>query len=368
MASAQTSSFHRLNTWVEEHLTKVSFVEKIFFVSHLKTMIRAGISLVEALQILGKQSENARMKKMVGEIGTRVEKGQTLSDVLRDYPVVFPPIYVSMVASGEASGQLEQSLEQIETQMTKSQALISSIRGAMIYPCVVLCAMAGIGVMMVTVVLPKLIVIFKDFDSELPLATRILIVITNFMSNPINLVILVAVIGGSTTAFVMLLKKQPPFKKLIHTLNLHLPIVGGVIKEVNLAQFSLTLSSLLKSALPITEAIRITGETCTNVLYREALTEANEKVTTGVPLSETLRKYDNLFPPIVTEMIMVGERSGEVETLLHELAEFYSANVDKTMKNFSTIIEPVIILALGVAVGGMAVAVIMPMYSLVQSF
>ena len=252
--------------------------------------------------------------------------------------------------------------------MQKSQELASSIRGAMIYPAVIVVAMGGIGIMMVTAVLPKLMTLFEEFDAELPLPTKVLIAITNFMSSPINLIILTLILAALIFGFVMGLKKSPGFRHGIHRLNLSLPIIGMVLKKINLARFSLTLSSLLKSTIPIVEATDITADTCGNVLYQNALHVAAEKIKTGAPLSEILAEYPKLFPPMVTEMIMVGERSGEIDQLLDELSNFYGKEVDKTMKNFTQVIEPIIILVLGLAVAGMAIAVIMPMYTLVQSF
>lgn len=358
----------KLNAWKTRYLTGIPFVQKIFFVDHMRTMVHAGLSLTESLDVLHKEIENKKLAQIIGEIKSGVEKGKQLSEVLSEHPKAFPPIYVKMIASGEVSGKLEESLEQVTAQMQKTQELNSSIRGAMIYPSVILIAMGGIGIMMVTVVLPKLMTLFEEFNAELPLATRVLITITNFMSNPINLVIIAVVLAGLIVSFVMGLKKSPGFKRGVHMVNLHLPIIGKVMKKINLARFSLTLSSLLKSAIPIVEATDITAETCGNVLYRDALHAAAEKIKTGAPLSEILANYHKLFPPMVTEMIMVGERSGEIDQLLNELANFYGKEVDKTMKNFTQVIEPIIILVLGVAVAGMAVAVIMPMYTLVQSF
>lgn len=365
----QLSAFEiKLNNWVAQHLRRIPFVQKIFFIDHMRTMVHAGLSLTESLDVLSKEIENKKLALIIAEIKSGIEKGRQLSEVLAEHPKAFPPIYVKMIASGEISGKLEESLEQVVTQMQKTQELTSSIRGAMIYPAVILAAMGGIGIMMVTVVLPKLMTLFEEFHAELPLATRVLIAITNFMSNPINLVITVAVLTALIVSFIMGLKKSPGFRHAIHKMNLYLPIVGKIIKKVNLARFSLTLSSLLKSTIPIVEAADITAETCGNVLYRDALHAAAEKIKTGTPLSEILAEHYKLFPPMVTEMIMVGERTGEIDQLLNELANFYGKEVDKTMKNFAQVIEPVIILVLGVAVAGMAVAVIMPMYTLVQSF
>lgn len=348
--------------------SRIKFVDKLFFIDHLRTMIHASLSLVESLDILSREMESKKFKYIISKITKDVESGKQLSEVLAIYPKVFPPIYVKMVASGEISGKLDESLAQIVIQMKKTHELVSSIRGAMMYPAVVMSAMAGVGILMTTVILPKLIEIFKEFDAELPLATRILIVIVNFVSNPLYFALTTIGIALFITAFIMGVKRIYRFRRAIHSLNLHLPIFGGVIKQINLARFSLTLSSLLKSTIPIIDAVDITADTCTNLLYQESLHDTAKALKTGQPMSEVLRRYKTLFPPMVTEMVMVGERSGEVEHLLNELSDFYNQEVDKTMKNFTAIIEPLLIVSLGIAVAGVAVAVIMPMYSLANNF
>ena len=363
------SSFEqKLNNFVVKYLTGIPFVQKMFFVEHLHTMIHAGLSVVESLDVLSKEIENQKLRAVIAAIKSDVEKGQTLSESLTKHPKAFPPIYVQMIAAGEVAGKLEESLFQVTNQMRKTHELMSSIRGAMIYPSVIIAAMGGIGVMMVTVVLPKLITLFDEFDAELPLATKIMIAITKFASSPINMVLIVIITVGVIMGFISSLRKFPDFKRFVHKINLHLPIFGKIMKKINLARFSLTLSSLLKSTIPIIDAVQITADTCGNVIYRDILKQAAEKIKTGTPLSEILSQNPSLFPPMVTEMIMVGERTGEVQQLLDELSAFYGSEVDKTMKNFTAIIEPVIIIILGVAVAFMAIAVIMPMYSLVQNF
>lgn len=358
----------KLNEWVADHLTRVKVMDKIFFLDHLRTMIHAGLSLMEALDVLSKEVENKRLRGVVFEVKQEIEKGKQLSEVLSQYPKIFPSMYVKMIASGEMAGKLEESLEQIVTQMKKSHELGSTIKGAMIYPAVIITAITAVAIIMVTVVLPKITKLFDEFDAQLPLATRILIAITDFMSNPVNLVLLFIGIIGIVIGFMTALKKSPSFKNSLHKFNLRLPIVGRIIKQINLARFSLTLSSLLKSTLPIVDAIDITGDTCSNTEYQQILHNATEQVKKGIPLSEALMTHHKLFPPMVTEMIMVGEKTGEIDRLLNELSEFYAHEVDKTMKNFSTIIEPAIIILLGLAVAGIAVAVVMPMFSLMQNF
>lgn len=347
---------------------RIAFLQKIFFIEHLRIMIRAGLSLVEALGVLQKELENPKFQAVIAQVLTDVSSGKQLSESLGHHPKVFPVMYVSMIESGEISGKLEESLLQVERQMKKSHELLSSIRGAMIYPAVIFIAMGGVGLLMATVVLPKLLEIFKEFDAELPLATRILIVFVDVLSNPFSLALIIGSLVGGISLFVYLLRSRPMFRYTIHRIVLRLPIVGPIIKQINLAKFSLTLSSLLKSTIPIIRATEITAQTCGNMLYRRALEQAALEIQSGIPLSHILEKYPRIFPPMVREMILVGERSGELDDLLSELAKFYNHEVSKTMKNFATIIEPVIIIVLGVVVGGMAVAVVLPMYTLVQNF
>jgi type IV pilus assembly protein PilC len=351
-----------------DHLTRVPLVDRIFFLDHLRTMIHAGLSLIEALHVLTKETQNKKLLFIIADVTSFVEKGNQLSDALKRYPKIFPDLQTTMVASGEIAGKLEEALEQVVTQMKKSHALTSSIKGAMIYPSVVLSAIGVIGVIMVTMVLPKIIALFDEFDAELPLATKLLINTTNFLSQPLNLSIILALFFGAIFLFIFLLRTNRAFKFTMHGIILHLPIIGGIAKKINLARFSITLSSLLKSTIPIVDALHISSKTCKNLHYQDALEQATQRLSKGEQLSEILSLKPKLFPPMVTEMIMVGEKTGEIDHLLQELSTFYSDEVDKIMKNFATIIEPVIIILLGLGVAGIAVAVIMPMFSLTQSF
>ena len=359
------SSFEiKLNAWVSDHLSRVPIMQKILFVSHLKTMVKAGLSLIDALRILNEEIENKKLKRVIGEIKEGVESGAQLSEVLIKYPKIFPSIYVSMIAAGETAGKMETALEQVSIQMKKNHELSSRIKGAMMYPAVIVTAMIGISIEVVVFILPKLMIMFKDFDAELPLPTRILIFITD-STTKYGLWMLAVLILLIITAIWLI--KKPKVKKVVHAVNLRLPIVGPIIRKINLARFTLTLSSLLESTIPIIDATRISSEVLGNVIYKQSLISVSESLKKGETLSEILRQFPKIFPPMVTEMIMVGEKSGKTEDMLRELAEFYGNEVDTTMRNFTTIIEPVIILALGLAVAGIAVAVIMPMYSLSQT-
>ncbi|MDD2758488.1 MAG: type II secretion system F family protein [Patescibacteria group bacterium] len=354
----------KMNDWYVDHLVRISFVEKYMFVHHLQIMTKAGLSIVSSLHVLSQEIENKKLKKVIGEIKAQVETGLQLSEVLAKYPKIFPPIYVSMIGAGETAGKMEEALAQISNQMKKSQQLTSKIRGALIYPAVIMAAMIGISIFVVFYILPKIMVMFEETSVELPLATKILIWITKFAQGYWWLILIVII--GAIIGFNRLMK-MPNFKRAVHTLSLRLPIFGVIFKKVNLARFTITLSSLLASTIPIIEATRIASEVLGNVIYRDNLLEASESLKKGEPLSEILARYPQTFPPMVTEMIMVGEQSGKVENMLGELSEYYSNEVDATMNNFTAIIEPVIILMLGVGVAGIAVAVIMPMYTLAQN-
>ncbi|MFA6105627.1 MAG: type II secretion system F family protein [Patescibacteria group bacterium] len=353
-----------LEIWLTDHLTRIPIMQKILFVHNLSIMVKAGLSIVDGLRILAEQVENKRLKKVISLVKAQVEKGRQLSEALADYPQVFPAIYVSMIGAGEAAGKMEESLTQVSSQMKKSYELTSHIKGALIYPAVVLVAMAGVGIGMVTFVLPKILGMFTEMDVELPLTTRMLIFVVNAFQN-YGIFMLIGFI-----ALIVLgvwLMKKPKVKDVVHNLMLKLPIFGPVIKKVNIARFTLTLSSLLQSAIPIIEAVKITSAVEGNVKYRDDLIAVSEALKKGEPLSEALGRSPSRFPPMVVQMIMVGEQSGEVEAMLKELANYYSEEVDNTMRNFSTIIEPVLILILGVGVAGIAVSVIMPIYSLSSS-
>ena len=346
-------------------LGRIPFVDKMMFIHHLQIMIKAGLSMIEALNILNEETENKKLKVIIGEIKKEVETGKTFSEVLQGYPKVFPAIYVSMIASGETGGTLEESLAQVAKQMKKSHELTSKIRGAMIYPAVITVAMIGVAGLVVFYILPQIMVMFAEFKAELPLSTRALIATVNFFTKWWWLITLIII--GFVIIWIALLKNLK-FKRVIHKINLKLPIAGKIIKKINLARFSLTLSSLLKSSIPIIDAVRISSDVVGNYTYKDALKKAAEDLQKGETLSSILARYSNIFPPMVVEMIMVGEQTGQAEKMLFELSEYFGNEVDETMKNFSTIIEPVIILVLGIGVAIVAVSVLMPMYSLGQSF
>ncbi|MFC1702916.1 type II secretion system F family protein, partial [Patescibacteria group bacterium] len=271
---------------------------------------------------------------------------------------------VNMVDIGEVSGTLEDTLRELTQQMKKSYKLRSKVKGAMTYPIVILVAMLGITAGLIVFVLPKLLDIFKEFgDVQLPIATRILIAVTDFVNNNGLLVAVsfITVVGG-----LFWFGKTKVGKNIFHMFFIRVPAIGPVVRKVQLAVFTRTLSSLLKTDIPVVQALEITSGVTGNVHYKNAILSTGELIQKGGTISQSLEDYPLLFPPLVVQMTLVGERSGNVDGLLSDIAEFYEAQVDNILDSLSSIIEPILILMLGGMVGGIALAVMTPMYSLTE--
>lgn len=350
----------RANQYLEK-FQKIPVTEKIFFVQHLRVMIRSGVSLSGALKVLSAQTTNKRFHTVLTDIKDGVEKGNTFADSIEKYNDIFGSLFISMIRAGEVSGKLEEVLNQLFVQIKKDHEIKSKVKGALIYPIVVLFAMAIIGIFMMVFVVPSLADVFTESAIELPLPTRILMGMSNFVVN--NGILLVFIIIALVWGFIFAIK-QPKGKYYFDLILLKLPIFGKIIKKINLARFSRTLSSLLKTDIAITKTLKITSEILGNSIYKSACLEAANKVTMGIPIAKTLRDNPSIFPPVVTEIITVGEETGSLDDVLDEMAGFYEEEIDQTMKNLPSIIEPVLILFLGIGVAMMALAIIMPIYSL----
>ncbi len=344
---------------------KISTVEKIMLTRNLFLMIKAGLSIVRALDILAKQTNKNGFRRIITDIKKKIEKGSMFADSLGAYPKIFSPFYISMIRMGEMSGQLEKVLNELATQMKKDRELIVKVRGALMYPIVVLLTMVGVGVLMVIFVLPQLTAIFTDFDVELPLTTRMLIGLSHF----IQVYGIFAGIGaGALIMGIFFLSRTSGGKKITHAFNVKMFILGPIIRKINIARFARNMSTLLRSGIPITKAFQITRDVLGNIYYKKVMKEAIDKVKKGIKIVDILEKEKNLFPPLVTQMIMVGEETGSLDEILNEIADFYEKEVTETMNNLSSILEPVLMVILGLVVGVVAVSVISPIYSLMENF
>lgn len=353
---------NRFSDWMDR-LQTVPVVERIFFTQYLHVMIRAGFSIARALDTLSRQTNNKRFKKVINEIRADVESGAPFSKSLAKYPSVFSELYVNMVAAGESSGKLDEVLSRLADKLKKDHGLISKVKGALTYPIIIVTIMIGVSILMVIVVIPRLTEIFTENNAQLPMATRILVAISNFFIHN-GLIALLAVI----VLIVLFLRavKTARGKKLLDAALLKTPVLNTIIKKVSLARFSRSLSSMLETSIPIIDTFLIISRTMGNTFYRTALEETSNRLKVGNTIAKNLEQYPRLFPPLTTQMISIGEESGSLDSISGELATFYEEEVDQTMSNLSTVIEPVLMLLLGVGVALMAVAIILPIYSLSQ--
>ena len=342
---------------------RVSLIERVLFTRHLQIMIKSGLSIARALSILEQQTANKSFKQIIKDVESGVKKGQTLAVSLSKYPKEFPEVYVNMVKVGEASGRLEESLDQLATQMKKDYDLRSKVRGAMMYPAVVLTLMIGVFLLVVIYVLPRLTSVFKSMSVDLPITTRMLISLSEFVEQ-YGIILMIGII--LFTVLIILYGRSKSGKPKFHKLYLRTPILGKIIKKINLARFARTSSSLIKSGVPIIKVLQIVSGVLGNTQYKNEMIEASKEVKKGKNLSDILSKDRKLFSPVVTQMIAIGEETGTIENILEELADYYESDVTNTMDNLSSILEPVMLIILGLGAGVIAISVIAPIYSLVN--
>ncbi len=342
----------------------ISLVDKMVFSRHLAVMVEAGLSLNQALKILSEQNKNPKFKKIIDQIEISVRGGKSFSDSLAEYPKTFNGIYINMVKVGEASGNLSEVLKLLAQQMKKDHELISRVKGAMIYPAVIITAMIGIGILMMIMVVPKLTEVFTEMNIELPLSTRIIIGISNFLEHNWIWGIIILITSIVLIKFLIKIKQV---KKILHKIYLYLPILGSLIQKVNSARFSRTISSLIESGVSIVESLKIVAEILNNIHFKEALLNSAQEVQKGKELSKALDSYRNLYTPMVIQMIGVGEETGNLSEVLKTLADFYEEEIDNTTKNLSSVIEPIIMIIIGGAVGFFAISMMQPMYSMMGS-
>lgn len=345
-------------------MSKIPVVQKIFFTQNLSIMVKTGFPLAHAMKTLANQTTNKRFKEIITNIQHDVESGISFSNALAKHPKVFSELFVNMIAAGEVSGKLDEILIYLTTQMKKDHALIAKVRSAMMYPSVVVVAMVAIGMIMMVTVIPQLTGIYAETDAELPLPTKLIIWVSDSLIN----YGIFALIGVVVAFFGFIrLKKTKKGKYYFHLILLKLPLISTIIKKINITRFTRTLSSLLKTDIPIVQTLQIIGKTLGNVHYQNTMNEAAEKVKKGISIVKTLEAQPKLFPPVVAQMVHIGEESGTLDTISEEIANFYEEDVDQTMQGLSTIIEPILMLVIGGAVALIALAVLMPMYGLVET-
>jgi type IV pilus assembly protein PilC len=343
---------------------RVSAKERVIFTRQLSTLINAGLPLTQSLRTVSEQITNKVLQDTVNEIVAAVEGGMSLGDAFAKHPKIFNDIYVSLVKAGEVSGSLDKSLERIANQQEKDAAIVSKIRGALIYPVIVLVVIFLVLVFMLTTVLPQVAGLYKDLHQELPLLTKILVGVSNFI---IHFWYLVAVgllgLGFGLRNYIRTEKGRAAMDKF----KLDMPLFGKIYRKVYMARFSRTLGTMLQSGIPMLEALRIVRDAIDNVHVEKVLDKSISGVKGGKALSSTLEGNDDTFIKLVPQMIKIGEQSGAIDSMLDRVATYFENEVDEEVKNISTTIEPLLMVVLGVVVGGVIAAILLPVYSLVGS-
>jgi len=338
--------------------------EKIMFARNISSMLEAGLALSRSLEVIARQTKNSKTKAVIENINEQIKKGASFSSALESHPKIFNPIFVSMTNAGEESGNLVQSFKNIASQLEKSYVLMKKIRGALVYPGVIVTAMVFVGFFMLTNIVPTLSKTFLELGVELPASTKFIIALSDLLQEQTLLFFggLIALILGVIGLF-----KSKFGRNIVDNVIVKLPVIGDIVKEVNSARTARTLASLLKAGVSYLQAIQITKGVVQNHLYKNILEQAQKKIETGDKISDIFTQNEHLYPSFFGEMIAVGEETGDLGNMLLKVAEFYEEEVDQKTKNMSTIIEPILMLVVGVGVGFFAISMISPMYSLLEN-
>ncbi len=344
-------------------LVGVSMHDRILLARNLGNMLEAGLSLGRALSVIERQTTKKGLKTVVQKIESEINRGQQLSESLKLFPNVFSKLFVSMVRAGEESGSLPSSLKSVSVQMMNTYTLQKKIRGAMIYPAIIICVIIVIATLMLVYVVPTLTATFAELDVELPLNTRIVIGLSDFIQN--NTLLAFAIFASFAGGLVWF-RKKPFGKRFIDKMLLRIPVIKTLVRESNSARTARTLSSLLSSGVEVVQAIEITTDVVPHTLFKEVLDSAKQKVTKGETLSAVFGERPDLYPVFVAEMISIGEETGKLGEMLSNVADYYEEEVAQKTKDLSTIIEPALMIVVGIAVGFFALSMLQPMYSLVD--
>ncbi len=348
---------------IEGLFNHVSYKDLVIFSRQLSTLVGARVPILQGLRILESQIDSKGLVQVIRNLIASIESGQSLSLAMSKHPDVFGNVYVSLVRSGEAAGTVGESLSYLADQLEKDYDLRSKVKSAVTYPAFVLSALVVVGVLMFKFVLPKLVEVLKEQEAELPLISKILISFTDWFQVYWWMVLL-GLVGG-----VLLLRWyifSASGRYMWDQLKIHLPIIGPLLQKIYMARFARNLATLVSGGIPIIQALKIIGDVINNVVYRDIMTITAEQVTNGKSIGDSLSKFEE-FPPLVTQMVRVGEQTAELDNILTKLASFYEKEVDSQISTLSSLLEPVIMVILGGAVGLLVAGVLLPIYNLASS-
>lgn len=334
------------------------------FTRQLATMITSGLPLTDALVVLQKQTENKKMTEIITSLADEIQAGNTFASALAKHSDIFSPAYINIVRSGEASGTLDTVLQKLADNLEKEREFQGKVKGAFVYPVIILIAMTLVTSIIMIFVVPKLTELYSNLNINLPLPTVILIALSKFMANFWWLLLIMLVAAG--IAF-RRYKRTPQGALLIDTITLQLPVLGRLNRDTSLTELTRTLGSLVGAGVPILEALKIAGEVASNAIHRNAIGKATTLVEKGAALSKAVAQQE-VFPAILPQMIAVGEETGKMDDVLSKLAHYFEIEVDQQVKNLTTALEPIIMVTLGIMVGLLVVSIILPIYSITSAF
>lgn len=340
----------------------VPMKDRVIFMRQLATMISAGLPLSQALGILEQQAENPRFKAILGDVLADVNGGVALATAFAKYSDSFDEVTISLIEAGEASGNLENILVRVASEMEERKKLQEKVKSAFTYPAVISVVVLVVIAILVTVLVPAMKEIYDEFDADLPFVTQLLVDISDFVIN--YWWVILAAIGIAVVGIKSYLDTEAG-KMSFHTVLLKVPVFGSLMTKIQITQFTRILSLLLRSGMSIIDALDLTARSLSNLHFRAALMNAKKEVSKGVPMAVPLSRSEYI-PLIVSQMVAVGEESGEVDLVLEKMSEFYSSEVEVMTSNLTTLLEPLILAVMGVVIGFVAFAVYMPMFSLVE--
>ena len=341
---------------------RISLEEKVAFCRFMATMLHSGLSIPEALEIMRSETKRSRMKKLLSDLSFQTQKGKNLTSVLTQYKNDFDPVFLTMIKVGEESGTLEKSFEYLNKQLAASHEFTQKVKGALMYPAIILIAMILNGLVMVLFVLPKVAAVFLKLDVPLPLPTKIILTVGELIGTHTFLSIfgLIALIVLSILVLYIKSTRDFLFRRLQQ-----LPIIHPIVTQIDLARFARTLSTLSRSGVSITESLNVTAEILTDTKLRNQAKKFSDGVSKGESLYQVLSKNNKLFPPLMLETIKAGEKTGTLDQTLEEMAIFYESEVDYALKRGTALLEPVLMLFIGIVVGAMVIIMVAPIYGII---
>ena len=362
---AEYLNLNILTKQIASLINRIKSEDIVLFSKQLSILIQAKVPLVQSLRVLTKQTRNPNFAGIINAVANDVDAGMIFSRALSKYPKVFSNFFIQMTRSGEISGRLEETLTYLSDYINKQYLLNSKARGAMIYPAFIVGAFIIVGVLMLIFVVPNLTSILTESGQELPFVTRLLIGTANFTK---NWGWIVFIILGAMVYFVRIsLKKSPEWQYAYDGLKLRFPIFGELLKKIYLARFSETLSTLSSAGIAISQSLEITADVVGNSVYKRIILEADEAVRKGSNISVVFARYPEILP-MVTQMISIGEQTGKLDSILKQISAFFTEEVNRAFDNIVNLIEPILIVVLGVGVGILVAAILLPIYNLVNAF